>query len=307
MNWSTRTGKLGIFARSIIYWSLRTFVPALAAVPVTHGIAAIGGFDHGDKPFIFYLVLVLVTALISWSWLLGELSVGVDPQGLLAVPLVAAGAAAITLAAMSIEPDTSFSSISTWKGILAYAAINTIIVAPIASLVETILQRHRQRQVQHKREAAEHYLSAAAEQSGLEKPDTEAIRAAQYERASEEAEVEVRAHLPLNPRSAKRVLNHLRLALLIATARGVFNDPKVQRKHLAKWVLLGEQWPTLSTALIAEPTAMDQLEAAADLSSLQDALAEMGVASTVQASDELLELLHNEVRIAPVLGQLIRL
>jgi len=63
------------------------------------------------------------------------------------------------------------------------------------------------------------------------------------------------------PRNAKRLVNRFRVSLLIAHKRGMLNgSPRIEARHLGKWLVLGERWPQLSRALSASPHAMVQLE-----------------------------------------------
>jgi hypothetical protein len=135
-------------------------------------------------------------------------------------------------------------------------------------------------------------------------PLYEAVNAARYDELSGEAETEVRKHLPLNPRSAKRVLNHLRLAFFIAEKRGVFAGDEITRAHVAKWVLLTEQWPRLGEVLVADRRALDKLEGAEDLTRLGQLLDK--VCPSVEATPELLELLREQVPLTGVLDRIVR-
>src|SRR5919197_6159503 len=80
-----------------------------------------------------------------------------------------------------------------------------------------------------------------------------------------EAEAEIRKFLPPLPRAAKRVLNHLRVMLVVADRRGIIGgDPPLTGRHIGKWVLLRVRWPELAAAVANRPRLMRELEAASD-------------------------------------------
>jgi hypothetical protein len=68
------------------------------------------------------------------------------------------------------------------------------------------------------------------------------------------------------PRNAKRVLNRLKVNLLIAYKRKLFEPvltppkPKVEVDQICKWLVLAERWPQLRRALAAVPDEMGGLE-----------------------------------------------
>ncbi len=73
----------------------------------------------------------------------------------------------------------------------------------------------------------------------------------------------VLVYLPRLPRSAKRLLNHLRLTLFIAHGRGIFGGrPVLRPAHVGKWVVLRERWPELAQRLTREPDRLATLESA---------------------------------------------
>ena len=52
--------------------------------------------------------------------------------------------------------------------------------------------------------------------------------------------------LPEVPRSAKRLANHLRLLLGVASQRNMLGgSPALEATHLGKWAVLLERWPEL--------------------------------------------------------------
>lgn len=63
------------------------------------------------------------------------------------------------------------------------------------------------------------------------------------------------------PRNAKRVLNRFRVSLLIAHTRGLLtSESGITTKQLGKWLVLGERWPQLRTALLPAPEQITELE-----------------------------------------------
>jgi len=66
---------------------------------------------------------------------------------------------------------------------------------------------------------------------------------------------------PALPREAKRSFNHAQLLTEIARARHMFGGvPVLTPAHLAKWLVLREQWPALGRAIAVEPERLAVLE-----------------------------------------------
>jgi hypothetical protein len=66
---------------------------------------------------------------------------------------------------------------------------------------------------------------------------------------------------PALPREAKRSFNHAQLLTEIARARHMFGgDPVLTPAHLAKWLVLREQWPALGRRIAFEPAVLTDLE-----------------------------------------------
>ena len=66
---------------------------------------------------------------------------------------------------------------------------------------------------------------------------------------------------PTLPREAKRSFNHAQLMTEIARARHMFGGvPVLTPAHLAKWLVLREQWPALARAVARDPEVLDELE-----------------------------------------------
>lgn len=199
-----------------------------------------------------------------------------------------------------------------WEGTLAVAGA----VAGIVFVVELIAGFH----LQSGRLAAHQELVQAAERAvpHADGPDDEqeadrvgapvvsldARLAVRYRRARVEAEAEVRRYLPTNPRTAKRMVNHVSLAMAIAAERGVFRDSAITQQHLSKWIGLAEQWPALGAALTTAPARITDLEKAATLAELQTVLDT--IARGTVASEELRRRLRDGVPLGGVLERLVR-
>jgi hypothetical protein len=149
---------------------------------------------------------------------------------------------------------------------------------------------------------AEHLAGEAP--TDVSAADLDAQLAYRYERARQEAEAEVRRYLPTNPRSAKRMVNHLSLAMAIAEQRGLFRDSVITQHHLGKWIGFSEQWPALGAALTSAPEHMADLEAAANVAEQQEILNK--IAPGTVASDEMWRRLHAGVPLGHVLDKLVR-
>lgn len=134
-------------------------------------------------------------------------------------------------------------------------------------------------------------------------PDS-ALRAARYRRARGEAAAEVKRYLPPNPRTAKRMMNHLSLARAIAEERGVFTDGTVTHQHLGKWVGISEQWPQFAAALSVTPSRIDALEAAASVAELQELVDALAPGTPDVAA--LYDRLNDDHPLASVLDRLVR-
>jgi hypothetical protein len=77
----------------------------------------------------------------------------------------------------------------------------------------------------------------------------------------QQAESEILKFLPRVPRSAKRLVNHLRLLLVVASERKMLGgEPALEATHLGKWAVLLERWPELGFAIRANPTLVADME-----------------------------------------------
>lgn len=125
-----------------------------------------------------------------------------------------------------------------------------------------------------------------------------------YLRARSDAEEEVRRFLPTNPRTAKRMVNHVSLAMAIAEERRLFDDPEITQQHLAKWIGISEQWPGLGAVLTTAPERMAELEETMSLTSLQQLLDDL--APGTLASKEMLNRLGDDHPLGEMLDRLVR-
>jgi hypothetical protein len=135
--------------------------------------------------------------------------------------------------------------------------------------------------------------------------EIETRRLKEYTQLRSEAENEIAKYLPTNPRRAKRLINHQRLYALIAEDRRIFGgSPELTHRHLAKWILLVENWPRLGSALTRDPSKIMAIEQSPTLRDLQEELDD--VTSGVRASKELHQLLREGPSLSPVLARLVR-
>jgi hypothetical protein len=123
-----------------------------------------------------------------------------------------------------------------------------------------------------------------------------------------EAEDETLRFLPPLPRSAKRVLNRLRVLLVVAVGRRMLGgDPYLAPRHLGKWTILLERWPQLGEVLVSDPLraqeTMVKLESAMTAAELSQTLASMGLRT--ESGDELFRFLSEGAVMSPVVERLI--
>ena len=92
--------------------------------------------------------------------------------------------------------------------------------------------------------------------------------------------------LPRVPRSAKRLANHLRLLLAIASQRNMLGgDPMLEAAHLGKWAVLLQRWPELGFAICENPALLADLEKKARAQPSPRALAEFVRDSSLEVAD----------------------
>jgi hypothetical protein len=117
----------------------------------------------------------------------------------------------------------------------------------------------------------------------------------------QEAEDEIVGFLPRLPRSAKRMMNHLRLWLYVAIERGLLGEGSEFRPaHLGKWVVLEERWPDLARHVKERPRMLADLERLGG-DELRQTLGEL----ELDPSDELVNFLGAEPNLGPLVEQLI--
>jgi KAP family P-loop domain len=120
----------------------------------------------------------------------------------------------------------------------------------------------------------------------------------------DEAEAEIVHFLPLIPRSAKRMMNHLRLRLYVSIRREMLGGAaQLTPRHLGKWVVLEERWPELVHGLVEKPGNLTKLEQAADVAALASKLQALGL--DAEPSDDLFQFVRAEPRLGIVAEQLI--
>ena len=120
----------------------------------------------------------------------------------------------------------------------------------------------------------------------------------------EEADAEVVAFLPLIPRSAKRMMNHLRLRLYVAIRRDLLGPGSgITPRHLGKWVVFEERWPELVRGVLEQPGKLNELEEADDVSELGEAMTRLQLDAV--SSQDLVDFLATDPKIGPVAEQLI--
>jgi hypothetical protein len=121
-----------------------------------------------------------------------------------------------------------------------------------------------------------------------------------------EVEAAMFEFLPPLPRSAKRLLNHLRLQLALAVQHGILDaDSPVTPTHLAKWIVLNERWPDLALAVGADPALLTQLESVEREQALALLLRRHNLNAPV--SPDLFEFLREETRLSEVVDRLVHL
>ena len=152
-------------------------------------------------------------------------------------------------------------------------------------------------------EGADEVDSDESAVSAVSAVDLDAQLAYRYQRARQDAEEEVRRYLPANPRTAKRMVNHVSLAMAIAEQRGLFDGSTITRQHFRKWIGMSEQWPALGAALTAAPERMADLEKA-DLPALQELVGDL--APGTMCTEDLRLRLKEGVPLGDVLLHLVR-
>jgi hypothetical protein len=119
-----------------------------------------------------------------------------------------------------------------------------------------------------------------------------------------QATAKILGYLPPQPRSAKRMLNHLRVLLVVAYEREMLGgSPPLTAEHLGKWVVLTERWPDLARLLKLQPDWLRDLENKSF--EADESLANAGIGEL--ASPELERFLGEEPALGGVLERLVHL
>jgi hypothetical protein len=114
------------------------------------------------------------------------------------------------------------------------------------------------------------------------------------------------------PRRVKRMINQLRLMVLVADNRRMLvkATPALQGAHLGKWVVMLERWPELSRAVREDPELMRVIETAADKEpahepsdSFRQELA--AIAPQETGTRALVSFLQDEIKLSPVIKRLV--
>jgi KAP family P-loop domain len=123
--------------------------------------------------------------------------------------------------------------------------------------------------------------------------------------ARREAEAELLRTPPDLPRTAKRMLNQLRVLFAVAVNSGMLDDTtEITPAHLGRWIVLQSKWPELGQALTINPGRLQQLQASTTPQDLQNQLASVGL--QVPDTEELLRFLHEKPTLDHVLNRLLR-
>jgi hypothetical protein len=111
---------------------------------------------------------------------------------------------------------------------------------------------------------------------------------------------------PPVPRRAKRMLNRLRVLLVVAVGRRMMDGtPALNGHHLGRWIVLNERWPELAHSVSSQPERLQALEQAHNAATLRDALA--GIGDQTPVSAELVRFMRGAPNLAPVLHRLVHL
>jgi len=117
------------------------------------------------------------------------------------------------------------------------------------------------------------------------------------------AQDEIESHLPRNPRAAKQLVNHLRLGLLIASGRDMFNsDVTTKPRQVAKLVVLSTRWPWLAAILTECPGELAKLEAAARANKFELFNTTIAKLTDMPGADDLREFLRHGVTLGHAAG-----
>jgi hypothetical protein len=122
----------------------------------------------------------------------------------------------------------------------------------------------------------------------------------------EEADAEVVKFLPLVPRGAKRMMNHLRLRLYVAIRRRLLEPGSgLTARHVGKWVVFEQRWPELAQEVADRVEVLSELEQVPEPKKLGGTLKRLRLSAA--ASDDLFEFLSTEPKLGPVAQELVYL
>lgn len=111
-------------------------------------------------------------------------------------------------------------------------------------------------------------------------------------------------HLRLRPRSLKRLINRLRLLIMIVAARnGLRGENPIQPEELGKWVAVQERWPELAMTLVSRPELMKELEEGRSMEDMQAVLPKH--LDYLLESRELRDTINAEPRLSGVMERLV--
>jgi ParB-like chromosome segregation protein Spo0J len=118
------------------------------------------------------------------------------------------------------------------------------------------------------------------------------------------AQDEALRHIPPMPRNAKRLLNRLRVLMVMAAGRSLFSGSDERTEHMArclgKWAVLCERWPELAQALIEDPDRMEELERAADKGTMYGfSRIAQRIAPGLASEEDLREFCESAVKLGP--------
>ena len=134
--------------------------------------------------------------------------------------------------------------------------------------------------------------------------EQEQLYLANDSREFKEAREAALAHLRLRPRSLKRLINRLRLLIMIVAARNGLKGPNAIRpEELGKWVAVQERWPELAMTLVSRPELMKKLEEARSVDDMHALLPKD--LSYLLENRELRDTLNADPRLSRVIGRLV--
>jgi hypothetical protein len=163
-----------------------------------------------------------------------------------------------------------------------------LLIAFTAVSIQFLIQRAWTRRIDQRTRDEREEVTSAIRQSAAEGSDTESLVSAAesaWAGTSKQTNFDVRRlayvtqldqsdimgsadeiameFLPSRPRAAKRLMNQLRMLVVVAMGRGLFgpmDDHKLISQLLAKLCVLRERWPELAKRVDADSTLLDLFE-----------------------------------------------